>query len=111
MSFFTHNLIHVVSYQRAASATPNVNGDVTFGATASAAAKVIGKVQNVKDADGNERVSMHCVYTEAEIKIGDLIWVAFLGDTVGTLSHARRPITIQRSPALRGDSTLFAVYL
>jgi len=65
----------------------------------------------VLGADNNERISTHTVYTETEIKVGDRLWVPYLGDDIANLSHARRVISVKRSPALRGDATLWAIFL
>ncbi len=112
MSFFSHNLIHSITYDRPA-ATANSNGDPSsIGAQVTATAKVIAKTQHVFDADGNERVSSHEITTEADVKIGDRVWIVNPAlDNVAVAGDARHPISVQRSVSLSGNATLVRVFL
>lgn len=87
-----------------------MSGGVDGGYT-TAPAKVIGQVQQIRDADGNDRQSRHTIYTEAEIRVGDRVWVPALGDDVNNLAHARLPLNVTRSPTLDGSATLYRVFL
>lgn len=114
MSFFSHLLLQTVSFARPTG--PNSYGDLTYGSVTTVPAKVVGKGLEVLDAvggqdKGNLRVSEHQILTETEIRLGDRVWVAFLGDTPGTVAQARYPLRVRASPGIRGTSVLYTVFL
>jgi hypothetical protein len=115
MAFFSHLLLQTVSFARPTS-TIDANGDRTYGSVTTVPAKVIGKTQEVLDAiggqdKGNVKIVQHLILTEAEIRLGDRVWVEALGDTPGTVEQARYPVQVRASPGIRNTATLYTVFM
>lgn len=64
----------------------------TYGAANTAQARVEPKRKLIRDAQGNEVVSTHVVYTAAAVVITDIIWIP--GEDTADTKKARRPIAI-----------------
>lgn len=110
--FAARNFIHTITYSRP-SATIDGNGDpATVAAQTTVTARVQAARRLVRDMDRKEIVSMHTIYTAADIRNGDRVWIPHLGDDVTNAGHARHVLEVTSSERLRGGGErLVTVYL
>jgi hypothetical protein len=102
MPAWSHLLDKTVSYK--APSGVSSAGDLTYGATQTASARVEQYTKIVKTSGGEERQTTHRIVTEVEIPVDARVWLP--GETV-TDSKARRAIAVNSAYLPGGGATLY----
>ena len=83
---FRQTIVYAVLMGRDAYAKP------TLGPQTTARARVQPSRRLIRDANGNEHLAAHVVYTDAPVTLQHRVWLP--GEDVADINRARRPVAV-----------------